>query len=255
MKKLKGFSASSGIAIGVVGMYSLETFKNLPHYRISRNQIKNELKRVDNAFNTARSSLKKVAEISKQMFGKQGYDIIAAHLTILNDAGIKIKIEKAVFNRRINAEHAVEDVFGVFIEKLAKHGLHFEEISHDVNDVRDRLIESFGVGGGKFMCPIGDKEPVVVAADRLTPSMILNIPKENVMAFVTRQGGYTSHATILARTLNVPVLFGIDVEKELACQYKVIVDGTLGKVFVWPDKKTLNTYKRKERLQIKRKYF
>jgi phosphotransferase system enzyme I (PtsI) len=251
-KELKGYSASPGITSGQVCLYSQEV-SEIPHYGISVKQIENELKRLENAYAEAALSLARMEKVSLELFGEQGKDIIVAHRAILNDPGLRKKIEKRIKDKHINAEHAVEDSFESYITILEEKGLHFEEISHDVKDVRDRLIESFGHGGGKFSCPVGEKAAVVVAADSLTPSMILNVPKENVLAFVTRRGGYTSHATIIARSLNVPVIFGIDVEQELTCQAYVIVDGTLGKVYVNPDKKTKDFYKNKKKLLEERK--
>jgi phosphotransferase system enzyme I (PtsI) len=248
MKILKGFSASGGIAQGTVCVYSREAYENIPHYEISEKQISNELKRIVDAFETANKSLDSMLEVSQDFFGKQGRDIVSAHLAILNDKAVRRKIENLIKNNKINAEHAVEDVFDSYIARLAKSGLHFEEISHDIKDVKDRVLESFGLGEGKFTCPIGEKGAVIVAVEHLTPSIVLSIPKENFLAFITRKGGYTAHATILARAINVPVIFGIDVEKELKCQTKIIVDGTLGKVFVDPDSKTQNAYKRKKEL-------
>ncbi|MBN2407601.1 MAG: phosphoenolpyruvate--protein phosphotransferase [Elusimicrobia bacterium] len=254
MKILKGFSAAPGIARGIVCVYSHKLHEAVPHYNIPKKQTENELKRLDNAFREARKKINVMLNISEEIFGAEGKKIISAHIAVLNDAGLRKKIEDFIVNNGINAEHAVQDVFDDYIGKLTGHGMHFEEISHDIKDVKDRLLESFGLESGAFICPAGEREAVVVASDRLTPSMILGMPRENILAIVTRQGGYTSHATILARSLDVPVIFGIDVEKELACQCSVIVDGMIGKVYVAPDEKTVKLYDKKEKLRDERKY-
>ncbi|MBN1897759.1 MAG: phosphoenolpyruvate--protein phosphotransferase [Spirochaetes bacterium] len=254
MKILKGLSASVGIALGKAGLYSLDDYINIPHYKIPESQIDNELKRLNNAFLLAASKLENMVDRSRDLFGEEGKSIISAHLAILNDPHIKEKIEAMIKSRHINAEHALEDVFEDYIKRLTRHGLHFEEISHDVKDVRDRLIESFSQAQGRFTCPVNKKEGIIVVSERLTPSMLLHIPRENVLAFVTHQGGYTSHATILARSMDVPVVFGIDIN-QIDCNADMIVDGTVGTVHVWPDKKTLDRYIKKQEQQKKRKDF
>ncbi|MFW6133939.1 MAG: phosphoenolpyruvate--protein phosphotransferase [Elusimicrobiota bacterium] len=252
MQELRGISVSPGIAIGNVCLYSREAYETVPHYNISGNRIAREIKRLNEAFKTAEESLNEMKKVSRKMFGKQGEEIIAAHLAILNDANLKKRITQEIKKNKINAEHAAFDVFEEYVERFSEKTFHFEELSHDVKDVRDRLIESFGLTGGEFACPLGEKEPVIVASERLSTSMILNLSRENVLSFVAKEGGYTSHATILARTLNVPVLFGIDVKKDLRCKDKAVVDGNLGRMMVYPDAKTLDRYRKKIKLMSER---
>jgi phosphotransferase system enzyme I (PtsI) len=72
--------------------------------------------------------------------------------------------------------------------------------------------------------------------------MVLNTDKTNVLAFVAEEGGFTSHATIIARSFGVPIVFGIKVEGELDCGVNAVVDGAAGTVIVEPDEKTLEYY-------------
>jgi phosphotransferase system enzyme I (PtsI) len=99
---------------------------------------------------------------------------------------------------------------------------------------------------------VGELEPVVVAAKRLTPSMVLTIPRQHVLAFIAQEGGLTSHATILARALGVPMVFGVDVNRELDCGTHVIVSGGEGRVYVDPDDET-NCYFNKKLESLRRK--
>ncbi|MGM0442091.1 MAG: putative PEP-binding protein, partial [Elusimicrobiota bacterium] len=257
MKELKGISASSGIAIGVVCVYETGAAAGIEHYSISKKQVDNELKRFKKALDTAETRIKKLKEVSGELFGEQGSDIITAHLSILNDKGLQKKIKDDISENLVNAEHAVEDVFKEYAQKLtgiSAEKAHFEEITHDIADVRDRLLDSFkGSDSGQFKCPVGEKKPVVVAAKRLTPSMVINISRKNTLAFVAEKGGVTAHASILARTLGIPVIVGIDIEGELECRCQVIVDGALGKVIVEPDRETVQKYRKKKEKSQKRR--
>ena len=122
-------------------------------------------------------------------------------------------------------------------------------------DIRNRILSSFDGLSGKFQCTISERQPVVVVSKRLSPSMVLNIAESDVLAFVTEEGGLTSHATILAQNFGVPIIFGVEVEKNIDCGDKVIVDASMGKVFINPDKKTEKYYDKKIAQAEKRKQF
>ena len=122
-------------------------------------------------------------------------------------------------------------------------------------DVRDRLLSSLSETSGHFDCSIDDREPIIVATERLNSHMILNMPRDHILAFVTLEGGYTTHAAILARSLDIPVIFGIDVKKELNCGTRAIIDGMSGKVIISPDEATEKYYEKKvEQYRIRRQF-
>ncbi|MEJ2567743.1 MAG: phosphoenolpyruvate--protein phosphotransferase [candidate division WOR-3 bacterium] len=163
------------------------------------------------------------------------------------------EIISLIKKRLINAEHAVNDVFDSYQEKFEQKNSHFSEIAHDLVDVRNRILSSFDGISGQFECPEGERQPVIVVSKRLTPSMVLNISQSEVLAFVTEEGGLTSHATILAQNYGVPIVFGVEATENIGCGDKVIVDASLGKVFVDPDKKTEKYYNKKIKEAEKRK--
>lgn len=245
MKVLKGTSASSGIVEGTVCCYSAQQESEIAHYTISAEQIPKEVARTEEAFKKTEKKMAQMIAVSGRLFDNKSAQIFNAHLMILKDKLIRDKILRLISEKKINGEHAVMDAFEEYSEKLGNSGMHFEEITHDMTDVRNRLLEAFGNSGGRFLCPLGDRQSVIVASKRFNPSMILEIPRQNVLAFVTQEGGYTTHATILARSYGVPVIFGIDVERHLKCRDRIIVDASSGKVIVSPDRKTRQYYKKK----------
>ena len=85
--------------------------------------------------------------------------------------------------------------------------------------------------------------------------MVLNIAESDVLAFVTEEGGLTSHATILAQNYGVPIVFGVKAVENIGCGDKVIVDASMGKILVKPDKKTERYYDKKiEEAEKRKKY-
>jgi phosphoenolpyruvate-protein phosphotransferase (PTS system enzyme I) len=253
MKTLKGITAAPGMVRGTSCLYSEKVDENIPHYVIDAQRVPDEIERLNEAYKSAALSMRDMLKVSEKMFGKIGDEIFRAHNMILEDRTLRGQAEKLVKDKLINAEHAVSDAFDGYIDQLRDKQSHFAEITHDMIDVKNRIISSFSGSSGKFECPIGDRQAVIVVAERLTPSMIMSIPREHVLAFVTEEGGFTTHATILARNYGVPVIFGIDIKNNIDCGSSLIVDGPGGRVIIDPDRDTDARYKEKIDILLKRK--
>lgn len=255
MKILKGKTISSGIAKGIVNLYSSKHEESVLHYGIDESQVPNEIERFKQAFQKAKSLMNEMIDLSKQSSEEQAAEIVNVHLMILNDPNLILKIEQLIIQNKINAEHAINDVFNEYIDLHKKKHMHFQELVHDFMDVRDRLLSSFSETSGHFECSIDDREPVIVATQRLNSHMLLNMPREHILAFVTMEGGYTTHAAILARSLDIPVIFGINVKKKLSCGIRAIIDGMTGMVIISPDEATEKYYDRKDKQFRTRRQF
>jgi len=255
MKTLKGISANTGFVKGIASVYTEEVEENIPHYIIEEDRIKSEITRLKEAYSKTKIAIEEMLKASEEIFGKAGEDIFAAHNTILEDEALFEEIVVLIKKRLVNAEHAVNDVFDTYKEKFKQKDFHFSEITHDIVDVRNRILSSFDGVSGQFECPFSERQPVVIVSKRLSPSMILNTSQSEVLAFVTEEGGLTSHGTILAQNYGVPIVFGIDVKGNVSCGDKVIVDASMSKVIVKPDKKTERYYDKKIEAAEKRKKY
>lgn len=255
MKILKGTAVSPGLTRGIVCLYSSEEEANVPHYNIKDEQVPNEIARLKESFEKTKNTIKDMIKVSERLVDKKAAEIFSAHLMILDDPELFDKVSNLVREKRVNAEHAVNDIFEEYITSYETKKMHFKELAHDFVDLKNRLLASFSGLSGHFECPVGERQPVVVVSKRLTPSMVLTIPQQNVLAFVTEEGGYTTHATILARSLNIPVIFGINIRDNLNCTDRVIVDGFSGKVIVYPNEGTDNHYSKKIEQFKKRELF
>jgi len=247
MKILKGKTVSSGIAKGIVALYSSEYEESVPHYGIDEAQVLNEKERLKEAFEKTKSLMSEMIALSKQSSEEQAAEIVNVHLMILNDPNLILRIEQLIIQNKINAEHAIIDVFNDYIEMHKKKQLHFQELAHDFMDVRDLLLSSIIESSGHFECPINDREPVIVATRRLNSHLVLNMPRKQIVSFITTEGGYTTHAAILVRSLGIPMIFGIDVRKELRCGTRAIIDGMTGKVILSPDEAKEKYYDKKDK--------
>ncbi|KJJ83888.1 phosphoenolpyruvate-protein phosphotransferase [Candidatus Omnitrophus magneticus] len=248
MKVLKGISAAPGIAMGRICFHSHGSENIISAYSISTSDVPNEISRLRTAFEKARAEMSSMVQKSKDFFDKEAFQIFNAHLAILNDKDLYERICEIIKKDLVNAEQGVNKVFYVYIAKYEDKENHFKELIHDFLDTRDRVLDSFGKGkSAQVVCPIIENAggAAIIASKRLTPSMVLEIPREKVLAFVTHEGGLTSHATIIARAYGIPIIFGIDCVKEFSCGKNVIVDGSSAKVIIEPDNKTENYYRKK----------
>lgn len=253
MKVLEGTPASPGIAIGTGCLYTERSEEKVPHYIISPEKVEEEIARLERAYEKASETIKDLNAASRKMFGKQGEEIFDMHGAILGDISIRDRSKSLISENLVNAEHAAYDAFTEYATHLKKGKSRFDEIAQDVIDVRNRLIASFTGTSGEFVCPVGVEQAVVVVAKKMTPSMVLSIPKEHVLAFVTDEGGFTTHATILARNYGVPIVFNVDTEDNINCGDNIIVDGSRGKVIVSPDTATLKKYSQETKKASQRK--
>ncbi|MFC1512586.1 phosphoenolpyruvate--protein phosphotransferase [bacterium] len=252
MKVLKGTSLFPGLVKGIGCVYSNEQDGAIPHYSIPEKQLPNEIKKLDNALYKTMEFLNTGIERVSEPKAKQ---ILNVHRLILDDKGLKDKLYKTIRKRKINAEHAVNDVFEEYIDIYDKKYGRIQELTHDLVYLRERILNAFSGIAGRFECPAIEDKPIIVVSQKLTPYMVFTIPKEKVLAFVTKEGGYTTHAMILARSLSVPIISGIDVSSDIKCSDKLLVDGFLGTVTVSPDKKTETKFLIKMKSHLKKADF
>lgn len=89
------------------------------------------------------------------------------------------------------------------------------------------------------------EEPVILLADDLAPSETVQLDKSKVLSFVTRHGSTNSHTAILARTMNIPALIGIEFSEDVNGKMG-IVDGYTGTLYIEPDEETMKKYEAKK---------
>jgi phosphotransferase system enzyme I (PtsI) len=248
MEIFQGRAVASGIAIGKICVYSAEGEGDVPHYSIDSDSVAFEKQRAGNAILRARDVMLAMVERASGSLEPHLAEIFHMHYAVLEEKWVLESVEAYIDEHLVNAEHAVVDVFQTFIDKYSSQIGHFADFAQDLNDIRDRILECFEDSSSSgFACPTGASSPVIIAAHALVPSLVLNVNPENVLAFVSMEGGVTTHATILARSLGVPIIFGIPVARYLHCGDQVIVDGSLGRVFVNPSTDVSSYYEEKAR--------
>jgi len=171
--------------------------------------------------------------------------IIDTHIMMLEDPKLKNSITKYIKDMKLNAEWALEK--GVSdIEKSFK-GIEDEFFKTRISEIKllSRKILGNLIGAGDELKPI--KSRVILVAHELTPADTVELDVSKIMAFVTALGGKTSHVSIVARTLGIPAIVGVeDVESFIVDDQLIIVDGFTGKILIDPEENEISEYRQRE---------
>ena len=236
MEQYNGKSIFKGTAIGRVLFYS----KN--QQQVKRTKIEDaeaEIARYEAAKATAIEQLGALHDKALAEVGEANAMIFEVHAMMLEDDDYNDSVYNIIRNDGVNAEFAVAttgDNFSVMFAEMDDE--YFKARAADVKDISERVI---GVLMGRTTDgDLGD-EPVIVVAEDLAPSETVQMDKSKLLAFVTRLGSSNSHTAILARTMNIAALIGIDIKEEWNGKM-AIVDGKTGTFYVDPDVATLEKF-------------
>ena len=239
----KGVAASKGYAIGKVFLQEHEEII------ISDNKIddiEKEKESLQLSLDSSKVQLQKIKEKAIVEMGVEKAEVFEAHITLLDDPEFTGAMMMEIESNSINAMKAVENVTNTFVAIFdSMEDAYMKERAADIKDVSSRIISNLaGKGGDAFA--ITEKNTVVVAHD-LTPSDTAQLDKEKVIGFITNIGGRTSHAAIMARTLEIPAVLGLsDITSCVKNGDVIIVDGINGDVIINPTEDQLKEYKEKK---------
>lgn len=239
MKAVKGKSVYGGIAIGPAWVYKKgdSTVK-----RIHIENISEEIQRFEAAKEKAKEQLGALYNKALKEVGEVNAQIFEVHRMMLDDLDYVESITHMIENQNVNAEYAAAVTGDNFSEMFAAMDDDYMRArAADVKDISNRLIS---VLQGNEQTGISGNSPVIIVADDLAPSETVQLDKDKVLAFITRHGSSNSHTAILARTMNIPALIGVDFPEGIDGK-QIVVDGYEGSVYIEPDEETLRKYEDK----------
>lgn len=237
---LEGKSVFGGIAIGRLSIY------NKKENQVKREKITDveaEITRFTDAKETAKEQLKGFYEKAVKEVGEVNAAIFEVHQMMLDDLDYVESITNMIRTQEVNAEFAVASTGDNFSKMFAAmDDDYMKERAADVKDISNRVISI--LQNAENGSVTGEK-PVILLADDLAPSETVQLDKSKVLSFVTRHGSTNSHTAILARTMNIPALIGIDFSEDVNRKMG-IVDGYTGKLYIEPDEETMKKYEAKK---------
>ncbi|MDO9463992.1 MAG: phosphoenolpyruvate--protein phosphotransferase [bacterium] len=246
---LNGIPVSPGIVIGKVLLLD-SRISAVPKYKINKDGIVKEIIRFTRALSKAKRELTEIQRKFVDKVGETHAAIFDAHLLILEDSSLIEKTIEQVRNEQFN----VEFVFSQVLEKVIKKfsGINDEYMGErvaDINDVGRRVLKN--LLAKKHVDLSNLKERVVLVSHDLSPSDTAQMNKNKVIGFATEIGGRTSHTAIMARTLEIPAVVGVEnITQKVITGDTIIIDGVKGIVIVNPSPFILEKYLKK-RAEIK----
>jgi len=241
---MKGIAASPGVAMGRVCIHK-DIFSHVPTYTIKDHQIGTEIQRLKKAIEEVEKAIRSDGEKIKEQVGPKDAEIFSAHLSIVEDSHFLSEVFEKIATQRINAEAAVSSQIRRYEELFSKiEDILIKDRIVDIRDIGKRLLESL-MGPREFDCPF--EEAVIIAGIELTPKDTVQFKRERVLAFITEQGGKESHAAILARSMGIPAVLGIEgLLSRIERGDFLIVDGNLGFVVINPPEEVIQEYHRNQ---------
>ena len=241
---LVGIGVSPGISIGEVCL--LASRPAIDAAEISPELVNTELKRFRSALNQAREQLNNIKRaVSKQEHLREHLYILETHLLILDDDMLVKGTEQAI-RKLLNAEAALSrtlDKLRALFDNIEDE--YLRERRSDVDAVGDRLLRILAGASERSLGQVG-RRSLVVAHD-LSPTETMQMDRSNILGFLTDKGGRTSHTAILARSLDIPAIVGLEnITALVADRMPIIIDGSNGVVVLNPSPATLQEYRNRK---------
>ena len=240
-KMLKGIAASDGVAVAKA---YLLVQPDLSFETVTVEDTSAEEARLDAALAASQDELSVIREKAVESLGEEAAAVFDAHLMVLADPEMTGQIKETIRAKQVNAEAALTEVTNMFIAifESMDDNPYMQERAADIRDVTKRVLAN--LLGKKLPNPATiDEESIIVAHD-LTPSDTAQLNKKFVKAFVTDIGGRTSHSAIMARTLEIAAVLGINNITELVKDGDILaVSGITGEVVINPTEEQIAEFK------------
>ena len=239
----KGIAASKGYAIGTVFLQEHEEIV-ITDQKVT--DVAAEKEALQKSLDASRAQLEKIKEKAATEMGEEKAAVFEAHITLLDDPEFTGAMAMEIESNSINAMKAVDNVTNMFVSIFeSMEDAYMRERAADIKDVSKRIIANLA-GKGADAFAITEANTVVVAHD-LTPSDTAQLDRSKVVGFITNIGGRTSHAAIMARTLEIPAVLGLgDITSVVKTGDKIIVDGITGDVIINPSEDVIAEYEAKK---------
>ncbi len=251
---LKGIPASPGVIMGKAFMVGSEQYVIMKRH-LADEEIPHEVKRFKDSLTRTKAEILDIKKKMENEIGAEEAQIFSAHLLVIEDSMLMDEVLSKLKKDRLSVEYVFQDVLKKYIKIFSDiDDEYLRERISDINDVGKRILKNLIGAKEKSLSTISEK--VIVISYDLSPSDTAIMHKKNVIGFATDIGGRTSHTAIMAKSLEIPAVVGLeDVTSKVKEGDEVIVDGTHGTVVINPTAKTIKKYTlEKKRYAVREKY-
>ncbi|MGM0589825.1 MAG: phosphoenolpyruvate--protein phosphotransferase [Bacteroidota bacterium] len=234
---IEGVAASNGLAMGELCVYKRKELIAKP-ITLSDELVTVHQRRFEYALHTLERELKRLAEGADPELAT----ILDTQIEILHDPELQKQINYLIEEEHTNVDYAIYKAFRGYIQRLEQSGnALMKERIVDIEDVRDKLIHII-----RRSSPHTSISSGIVVTDELTPSEIAQFAGHNLEALAMDHGGITSHTSIIARSMGIPAVAGLQqITSQAHDGDEIIIDGFTGKCILNPSSETRTQYQNK----------
>ena len=239
--RFEGVGVSAGMACGKIHVVR-DDLEDVVRYRIAPSQIPDEIGRFETALIQTRMQILEMQQRIAESIGAKDAAIFDAHLLVVEDRTLIDEVLRKLETDLCNVEWVFQEVATRYAETLNKiDDPYLRERALDIQDVTKRVIRNLQGKAPKTFLALS--KPHILVAHNLTPSDTASINRSNVLGVATDMGSRTSHAAILARSLNIPAVVGLhDITGKLETGQEVLLDGSDGLLIINPERETIAYY-------------
>ena len=245
MQVATGKSILNGIAIGPLRIYKKAETQTVQTSHLTPDE---ECVRFEAARVKAKEQLASLYEKALEEVGEDNAEIFEIHQMMLDDEDYLDAVKSMIATQTATAEYAVETTGENFAAAFAAmEDAYMQARATDVKDISRRVVNILaGQDEGNAL----DDQPAILVADDLTPSETVQLDKSKLLGFITRYGSSNSHTAILARTMNIPALIGVDFDESWDGKLAVL-DGYNSCAYIEPAAELLATMEEKRSSDLK----
>ena len=240
----KGETVANGVAMGTVFLQGYAAADVYLH-RISSDQVEEELNRLQQALNKSREQIEKLKSKHGDTLGSNEIRIFDSHIGYLSDPKFIDEVETMVMEERYTVRSCINRVVDNYdrIFQLVESD-HIRKRAGDLREVATRVLRNLDDGQDPSE-PARPSGRYILAAKQLSTADMFNLGDERVEGIVAEEGGISSHAAILARSMGIPTITGIrDLPSKLQNGAFVILDAGSGELHISPDERLRTEFER-----------
>jgi phosphotransferase system enzyme I (PtsI) len=246
----KGIAVSGGICRGKV-LVLHQAAVEVPRYEVAESGLAGQVERLQQALVETRQQILEVQRQVSQALNAKDASIFDAHLLVLEDPTLIDSVTSLIYQKKINVEAAFHEFADKYQATLrAINDPYLQERATDMRDVTSRILDNLmGRRAPRVAQPL--PEPCILVAEDLPPSEVALLNRKNTLGFATDVGSKTSHSAIMARSLELPAVVGLQTaSRMIQSGAAALLDGYGGLVIVNPSEQTLFEYGQMARQRV-----
>ena len=243
----KGTGVSRGLAIARALVISNQEI-SVKTYEVE--DVKSESQRVTLAFHKAKLEIE---EFISTLTNEEEKNIINTQLMMLEDPELLREIDNYIKENSVNAESAIDKILDVYIAMFEQMpDEYMSQRAVDIKDIKTRVLLT--MTRRTRMDSIELAPDCIIVADEILPSYMTQLDQTKVVGFISSKGGVNSHSSIIARSIQKPMIIGLkDVVTQLKTDDMLAIDGAKGMVYVNPNEALITDFeKQMEAMRLQR---